>query len=275
MRETLSANDLSSPLAYGVGMPVARAVGSQVPEPHPVLLTRSSRRNALVDILLLIGIAVALELTLGVIAAPFLGTNDNVDGRTVLLTLTLLRGALLVGAVAWILKRRGQSAASVGVCQETWWMTLLFSVVAAVGAYAALLGSIGIMYLIDPSAVVALQRNPERIASSIPKLHPAMLWAVSMFVGFYEELLFRGFVLTRLRRASGSASVAVIVSAALFALPHAGGQELIAIIPIFGLGLVWAVLTLWRRSVLPAMLGHGIFNSLQLTALYYFEQNWH
>ena len=95
-----------------------------------------------------------------------------------------------------------------GLCSERWWITAAFSIVATVGAYVAMAGVIGAMFLIYRDGCDALQKNPERIAEPIPHLHPPLLCGIGMLVGFYEELIFRGFLLTRLRRLTGSGAVA-------------------------------------------------------------------
>lgn len=260
-------------------IPLARPVSIPEIPPNnahaPMLLLERPQAAAGWDIAILIAMGVAIELAIRQIADRYVLVDEAGDHRVSLLVLTLLRAVLVLGGVAIIVGSRRQTVASIGWCSgESWWVTGLFGLVATVGAYAALIGTFGAMYVLYPSGIVALQRNQDNIVSMLPKLHPVVLCAMSLFVGFYEEIIFRGFLLTRLRRATGSAALAVLFSSALFAGLHAGGQELAAIVLIFALGLVWAILTLWRRSVVPAIIGHGLFDFFQLMSLYFLRPDW-
>lgn len=78
-----------------------------------------------------------------------------------------------------------------------------------------------------------------------------------------EELLFRGYVQTRLNRRIGPA-LGIILSSAGFAAFH---MDLIHIIAVFPLGMYLGVIA-WRSgSLLPAMLGHFVNNSISVFAV--------
>lgn len=72
----------------------------------------------------------------------------------------------------------------------------------------------------------------------------------------FEEFIFRGLVFRGLRRTTGPA-LAVIGSAALFALVH----PLIAIIPVFGLGIVAAVSFQRTGFLLAPIIAHCVYNT--------------
>jgi sodium transport system permease protein len=75
---------------------------------------------------------------------------------------------------------------------------------------------------------------------------------------FTEELAFRGFILTGLRRRF-QPWMAILLSSCLFALYHFNAFQLV---PAFVLGLVLGTLTLRSGSVFPAMLFHLMHNGL-------------
>ena len=69
--------------------------------------------------------------------------------------------------------------------------------------------------------------RPEKAQAAlamVPRLHPLGYVGVAAMVGIYEEIVFRGFLMTRLRRATGSWFVAVLASTALFTSLHAFDQ---------------------------------------------------
>ena len=80
---------------------------------------------------------------------------------------------------------------------------------------------------------------------------------------FCEELLFRGYVQTRLNRRIGPA-LGILLSSAAFALFHI---DVIHVIAVFPLGVYLGIVA-WRSgSLIPAMLGHFVNNSISVFAV--------
>jgi sodium transport system permease protein len=77
----------------------------------------------------------------------------------------------------------------------------------------------------------------------------------------FEELAFRGFILTGLQRRLSPWS-AVLISSAFFAIYH---MNVFQAAPAFVMGAVLGTLTLWSRSVVPAMVFHLLYNSLLIS----------
>jgi membrane protease YdiL (CAAX protease family) len=95
-----------------------------------------------------------------------------------------------------------------------------------------------------------------------------------------EETLFRGYVFNAIRLTFGSKRwgipLAYLASALVFAVIHFSGvtQGAIAlIVPIFFIALVLAWGMHRTGSLLPGIVAHGIFNSVQLVALIYCINN--
>lgn len=242
-----------------------------------MLLSGLRRRQAVAD---LIRFAVVILITLlGVEVAGGLvfATVPDVDHRVVSLTLSVVGGLVLAAAGAVLNRSRGQSAAALGWCVTSWPGTILYSIAAAVAGYAALLITFvaaGLLQPWFPSALSSLLGNAKNVTEVLPPLGPAILGATVCLVGFYEELICRGFLLPRLRRATGSAFLAVAVSSLIFALPHAHSQNWITVVPLFLVACAWAVITLRQRSVVPAIIGHALFDLVQVIGLYYSTGGW-
>jgi len=84
-----------------------------------------------------------------------------------------------------------------------------------------------------------------------------------------EEALFRGFLYTYMRRFWGVLPAA-LVSAALFSLAHLdpGG-----FLPLFCLGSIFAIALEKTKSVIPAMIAHGLWNSCTFTLVIFLFGN--
>src|SRR5262249_28826240 len=74
-------------------------------------------------------------------------------------------------------------------------------------------------------------------------------------------VLFRGFVLSRLRTIFGfanpmlAAALAVAISSLLFGLAHAY-QGVLGMLQTFTVGAIVAVIALWRRSIIACIFAH-------------------
>ncbi len=83
---------------------------------------------------------------------------------------------------------------------------------------------------------------------------------VGILPALFEEFAFRGIVLGSLRKYMND-STAIFVSAALFALLHGNLQQ----IPFaFGVGLALGYATVYCKSIVPALVLHGINNSFSV-----------
>jgi uncharacterized protein len=123
--------------------------------------------------------------------------------------------------------------------------------------------------------------------------HVSVGWAVlvAVFVGAYEEILFRGFVLGRVRRLFGEDDArarlsvrdasgrmparplwalrtvaAIVATSALFALGHVY-QGPLGIVRTFALGVVLSVVTVWRGNIWSAIFAHTCVDAVGLILL--------
>lgn len=90
--------------------------------------------------------------------------------------------------------------------------------------------------------------------------------AISLFiVGFVEEFMFRGFILTRLASIFGRSNpawiLAIIVQAALFGLSH-GYQQLYGVILTGAIGLFFGLIFVYGgRNLWIVIIGHGVYDA--------------
>ena len=88
---------------------------------------------------------------------------------------------------------------------------------------------------------------------------------------FFEELLFRAFVINRASYALGGGlkadMIAAVFSAVFFGYRHYYYQGMNGALITGAAGFAFAMLYLWfgRRNILPLVFAHGIFNSLGQT----------
>jgi len=97
----------------------------------------------------------------------------------------------------------------------------------------------------------------------IPRTGPEVAgWVVlCIAVGVCEEIIYRGYCLSRLTLAFGSATLAWLVQAALYGLLHFGfGPTWIAFTTVAG--LFFGLIALWRKSLWPVVIVHVLVDVL-------------
>jgi membrane protease YdiL (CAAX protease family) len=277
----------SVPVAWTapVGVPLARPVTVPPPvgggpKPDELLVEASTAGAAWLDVAGLILCMFLLELLAGVAMGIIVDIPpDSLDAvpspielelmRTLLLPVLAVRAAGSIAIIAVILAHRRQSAASVGLSSRGLALDCLIGAGATAVAYGLIIFSSMTLWLVWPELLDQMEENAQRIQDMVPRLHPLGFAGMAAMVGLYEELVFRGFLMTRLRRATGSWALAVLVSTAIFTALHALDQTHAALISVTILSLVFSAVTIWRRSLVPAIVAHALFDLSQLLGLYY------
>ena len=168
------------------------------------------------------------------------------------------------------------------------WLLLIALVIAVQAGLAWFAGSglPGLLSAFGVGADAVPDWNPSRalglaIARYAPHWGfepPQMLLAYLMFItvwaGVGEELFYRGYVQERLR--PWGTMAAVLVSAFLFAIRHAVQLQgpdypwraaLVWVALCFVLGLMFAALYEWKRSIWPPIVAHVLFNLIPASQL--------
>ncbi len=124
-----------------------------------------------------------------------------------------------------------------------------------------------LLWLVQPDAVVAqMERLVDVGGLVVGGVTPVLVVALSLFIGFYEELLARGVILQRAMRLLPGAALPVAVSSLLFGLGHLY-QGAIGVVQTALVGAVFAVGVLRWQSLWPAILAHGLLNAISLLML--------
>lgn len=139
----------------------------------------------------------------------------------------------------------------------------------ALGVVAGLLVTaiLGVMYVV---VLPALHLN-DSVASSANAsalMATPFGWRLisTLRAAVTEEVLFRGYAMERIEELSGSRTVAVVVSCAVFTLAHVSSwgwsHELVVAIG----GLAFSLLYLWRRNLWVNIMAHFIVDAISVLA---------
>lgn len=172
----------------------------------------------------------------------------------------IARDLALTALVLYFVWRNGEAWASIGWTRRRWGKEALVGVglfipaTVAASLLAALLAALGVPE--PPTTVPEILRveGPGEVALAV---------VLVVVVAFSEEILFRGYLLLRLRPITGSTTAAVLLSSFVFALGH-GYQGVTGVIAVGALGVIFALVYLWRRSLVAPIVMHFLQNFVGL-----------
>src|SRR6266496_1964814 len=221
---------------------------------------RPRRFRYLVDIIVLLAVTFLLDAALGaLIPAPINWESGFVFDAI---------GKMLLVGVAWgLIRLRGERLADIGLKQPASWMrTFMIGIGFAAIVFIVIYFSEKAGFRRDLSKFKDVQGNLELTLFGV---FYALIGA-----GFYEEFMFRGFLMQRLAMLFGASRVAWIVACvvqgALFGAAHAY-QNPLGIAITGTLGILMGLLVLASgRNLWPVIIGHGLFDASRFV-LFYFQ----
>src|SRR6266478_6551746 len=228
-------------------------------EPHNNVRTLR-RFRYLIDIIALVAVTFLLDAALGAfIPAP-------IDWRKGFV-FDAIGKMLLVGAAWGLIRLRGETLAEIGLKRPASWTRTFMSGI----AFAAIVFIA--MYL---SEKAGFRRDLSKFKDVQGNLELAVLgvFYASVGAGFYEEFMFRGFLMQGLAMLFGASRsawiVACVLQGALFGAAHAYQNPLgMAITGTLGILMGLLVLAL-GRNLWPVIIGHGLFDASRFV-LFYFQ----
>jgi len=170
---------------------------------------------------------------------------------TLVAVASILRDLALVALVLFFLWRNGESVVRIGWTARH----LVRDALLGVGLFVpTTLAAAGIdMGLRSLGLSGPGTEPPAPTPAHGPQIALAVVLVVVVAVA--EETIFRGYILSRLREWTGSAPLAVVLSAGIFAVGH-GYEGSAGVVTVGFLGLVFAVVYLWRGSLVAPMVMH-------------------
>jgi len=220
-----------------------------------------------------------LFLVLLVVEAAFLAAEAFLlpvgparpDGDVLLMANSLFRDVLVGGFIVWLVSRRyGVPPSEIGLTRAD----LAKNVRRGFVAYLAIVPPL--VVLITAVLAVANMFSYEPPPQPVVEIYLRQNTSVTVFfftvfvavVGpFLEEVFFRGFAYKALRTRFGVRAGALL-SAAVFAVLHA---NLVALVPIFALGLFLAYLYERTGSLVPGITAHMTHNLLMVGLTLFFK----
>jgi uncharacterized protein len=242
---------------------------NEMPPPFPSGLDpAAARRQAALLLVLFYGIVYGSPLLLG--DAPHRGITPLLSA--------LLVGTAMLLAVLFCLRRDASWRESLALRPQPFGRTVGWSLVGFFGIYVVNL-VLTLAYVLTRGDVQAVATQRLGWLGILADLPIGTILPLALFAGFWEETVFRGFLLGRLRAAIPAAqnpgarlrrdATAVGLIAICFGLGH-GYQGLLGILQTSLAGAAMGALVLWRGSLWPAIGAHltvDLFGLLAIQAL--------
>jgi membrane protease YdiL (CAAX protease family) len=232
-------------------------------------LNEISRRDAWLDMILLLIVPIGMIYVPSMITWNFAPPGETPEIRRFDAFVAVLKWAelLLVALVAaYFVFRHGVRPRSMGIRTDGLGRQLAWAVATFVGAYAYLIITamiaVPLMYFLGEEKVQQELAQRENLMRAIPGETMSLVITLLVAVGFHEELLFRGLLLTHMRRAFGGWPAAIVCSSLVFGALHFV-QGAFAMFQITGLAIVLCLFFLASRSLLAVSLAHFAFNLCQ------------
>lgn len=239
----------------------------RTPHPHPltrrVLLALALPLWVLVSFVAVQLLVAAIAAALTAVGVPLGSINQavfNASAGAIVYTLTIV----VVIGVPWLVKRRATTREELGLSRLPSWLDILITPVGFVG-YLLLSGSL--LFVAQQLLTFIDFEQPQDVGfDQLTQQFEYLLAFLTLVVmaPIAEEILFRGYLLSKLR-GHVATWVAVLITSLLFGLVHFAWN---VGIDTFALSIVLCLVTIWTKSLWPAILIHMLKNGIAFYFLF-------
>jgi membrane protease YdiL (CAAX protease family) len=206
-------------------------------------------------------LAVFLFLILPSMAMSFFLTERGSVGFGFAALSTILRDLALVSLVLFFLWHNREPVARIGWVTRHVWPDVILGIVLFVpvtfgsAALDGALQSVGFSSPATPS-FLEVQNTPQT----------ALAVVLVIVVAVAEETIFRGYLILRFGRLTGSIAAAVVLSSLVFSFGH-GYEGTAGVVTVGVMGAAFALVYVWRRSLVAPVVMHFLQDFMSIVLL--------
>jgi membrane protease YdiL (CAAX protease family) len=208
-------------------------------------------------------VSVFLFLIVPSMALSFLAIKQGDLGFTITAVATILRDLALVGLILFFLWRNGEAVTQIGWTLRHGWRDVALGIALFIPVFVGanfldrLLQAAGFSAPSTPQPAFLTARGPLQLMLAL---------ALVSVVAVAEETIFRGYLILRFHAITSSLTTAVVLSAIVFSLGH-GYEGTSGVITVGSMGAVFAVVYLWRKSLVAPITMHFLQDFLGIVLL--------
>ena len=145
----------------------------------------------------------------------------------------------------------------------------IFWAFSALGSiYIVQLFIVMVLNLLWPQWLRQIQKEQINTIKMFPDISIYYMILFTLFIGFYEEFIFRGFLITRLKVIFKNIWFALFISSVIFGLIHFY-EGAFAMFQIFTVAIVLGTVFILRKSLIAPILIHWSFNLITFLLRYF------
>lgn len=223
----------------------------------PAIDSLDSKKAPLLEVL------VFLFLIVPSMILSFFVFKQGTAGFDLVAIATILRDLALVSLVVFFLWRNKESVARIG------WTVKNANKEIALGVALFIPMLVVSSYLEKFLRAVGFSGLPKSLAGFLTPSGPwqfALAFLLVVVVAVAEETIFRGYLMLRFQSITRSNTAAVLLSTIIFSFGH-GYEGTAGVITVAFMGLVFAVVYLWRGSLVAPMAMHFLQDFLAIIAV--------
>ena len=175
----------------------------------------------------------------------------------------ILRDLALVSLILFFIWRNGESIDRIGWSFRNGWKDVALGLV----LFIPLLYGTGLLERALQSGGLSVPSTPlPSFLTATGAAESLLASLLVIVVAVAEETIFRGYLILRLKAVTASPAVAVVLSAAIFSLGH-GYEGSAGVVTVGVMGLVFALVYLWRQSLVAPMVMHFLQDFISIVLL--------
>jgi len=238
------------------------------PTPGPLYpLSALDRAAVRADILITIFVLGAFNVASDLAGIPqYLAELYPRGGRFIWV---LANGLLSLLVISLLIRHRRQSPADIGLNRAPPLRVFLAALAAVPLCFLAGAVSNISVTLLRGGDFASFARQRTEFFEKVSDIPIRWIFPLALFVGIYEEILFRGFFLSRLRALFRTSAAPILITSTVFGALHFD-QGFVGMCQTAVVGLVLAIVAVRARTLWPAILAHAAIDTLSLvfTALF-------
>jgi membrane protease YdiL (CAAX protease family) len=224
-----------------------------------------SRAAALGDILIVAAVLIAPQ-----VGAALLGAGVHSSAEPPLPERTLAANSLVWASIAalviYLTYRSGQPLSSIGFRWMSPAAAVALAILATLAIYVFLLATVVVVAGLTRASQETMTAPAREIYGMFGQPSWGVILGIAGTAAVFEEIVFRGFLLTRLRVLVGGWPAAIVIGSLLFAAPHVweGRWAVALVLPV---AAVLSIAFVLARGLAVPMVAHFLFNFLQLATI--------
>lgn len=255
---------LSVPSVYLVGRPVSADLPELVtwiPYARPLIPVIRWWRALLEAFAPIVATIVATTL-----AVPLLYHWHLDEDRWGIIVLTEIGGVAAILACLGLLRLSRQPLSTIGLTTRNLGANIGIGLAAWVATATLLIATGIIVSHLYPQIAEQQEKVAQAMQETFPRMSLATTAVFMAFVAIWEEIAFRGFMLTRLQVIFKRWWLTIPIGAVLFGCCHLYEGPL-GVAQVTLLGVVMGVLFRWRKSLVPGIVFHALNNVVAILML--------